>query len=45
MQPEDPSITPVSTAVAAIAFSIFLVLITHAFLLVGTTFPNCCPIG
>ncbi len=33
MQPDDPSITPVSTAAAAMAFSNFLVpLIDHAFL-------------
>jgi hypothetical protein len=40
MQPDDPSITPVSTAATAAAFSIFLVLlvlIASAFLLVGTT--------
>jgi hypothetical protein len=37
MQSDDPSITPVSTAASATAFSIFLVLfalIGHAFLLV-----------
>ena len=31
MQPDDPSITPVSTAAAAIAFSIFLMVMDHAF--------------
>ncbi len=41
MQPDDPSITPVSTAAAAMAFSNFLVpLIDHAFLPVGTTLPK-----
>ncbi|WP_255405009.1 hypothetical protein [Mycobacterium sp. E2479] len=34
MQPDDPIATPVSTAAAAIAFSIFLVL----FVLIGHTF-------
>jgi hypothetical protein len=31
MQPDDPSITPVSTAAAAIAFSIFLMFMDQAF--------------
>ena len=43
MQPDDPSITPVSTAAAAIAFSIFLVLMDHAFLLVGPNRPKLLP--
>jgi hypothetical protein len=34
MQPDDPSITPVSTAASATAFSIFLVL----FVLIGRAF-------
>jgi hypothetical protein len=43
MQPDDPSITPVSTAAAATAFSIFLVLMDHAFLLVRTDLPKLLP--
>ena len=43
MQPDDPSITPLSTTAAAIAFSIFLVLMDHAFLLVGPNLPKLLP--
>ena len=44
MQPDDPSITPVSTAAAAIAFSIFLVpLMDHAFLLMELPSRKCRP--
>ncbi len=44
MQPDDPSITPVSTAAAATAFSIFLVvLMDHAFLRVGPNLPKLLP--